>query len=66
MSRQKRPYRYVLKNWRTYNEALVQRGSLTMWMPADWLSEWEAPREKKRGAPFRYRDAPILMMLIPK
>ncbi len=62
MPRKKHSYRYVVKNYRTYNEALVQRGSPTMWMPADWLSRWEAPQERKRGAPFRYSDATILMI----
>jgi hypothetical protein len=31
---------YKVKNWKAYNQALVQRGSLTLWMNEDIVSLW--------------------------
>lgn len=39
--------RYKTSNWRTYNQALKQRGSLMVCLEADM--EWEAKPSDKRG-----------------
>ena len=56
--------RYRLRNWREYNTALVQRGSLTLWCDAAALAGWVAPgRTGQRGAPLRYSALAITCML---
>jgi hypothetical protein len=55
--------RYRLRNWREYNAALVQRGSLTFWVDETALAGWTV-----RGAPGgagslslpRFRGSPAL------
>jgi hypothetical protein len=57
----KRTYR--LRNWADYNKALVQRGSLTVWISEDVLSAWHnRARTGKRGKPVTYTDTAILCM----
>src|SRR5919112_5659502 len=54
---------YRLRNWREYNAALVQRGSLTVWVSEEALSAWHNDeRTGKPGAPRTYSDTAILCM----
>lgn len=49
--------------WREYNAALIERGSLTLWVSQDILAGWhEAGRTGKPGAPRTYRDTVITGM----
>jgi hypothetical protein len=32
--------RYTVSNWREYDEALQQRGSLTVWVTPEALEDW--------------------------
>jgi IS5 family transposase len=55
--------KYRLRNWREYNRALVQRGSLTMWITEDVVQTWHGTEaEPKRGHPRTYTDTAILTM----
>jgi IS5 family transposase len=55
--------KYRLRNWREYNRALVQRGSLTMWITEDVVQTWhETEAEPQRGHPRTYSDTAILTM----
>jgi IS5 family transposase len=57
----KRTYR--LRNWSQYNKALVQRGSLSVWISEDVLSKWyNTGRTGRRGKTAFYTDAAILCM----
>jgi len=57
----KRSYR--LRNWNQYNAALVQRGSLTVWISHDTLDAWQNhTRTGQRGRPHVYTDMAILCM----
>ncbi|MCA1605074.1 MAG: IS5 family transposase [Acidobacteria bacterium] len=59
--RSKRQYR--IRNWRDYNKALVERGSLTLWIGEEVLAAWrDGERTGKRGAPRAYTDTVILCM----
>jgi IS5 family transposase len=60
----KRPKtRYRLRNWREYNRALVQRGSLTLWFSTEELAVWQNGEcTGKRGRPQTYSDTAILVM----
>lgn len=57
----KRAYR--LRNWKHYNAALVQRGSLTFWVSQDVLEAWRNTQKTgKPGRPRTYSDTAVLCM----
>jgi hypothetical protein len=62
----KRPHRppkyktaYRVKNWHEYDQALRDRGDLTLWISQDALDAWTPPMTGKRGAQPVYSDAAI-------
>ena len=58
---------YKVKNWKAYNEALVQRGSITLWFEESQIASWYASTtgtQPKRGAPFTYSDVAIQCGLV--
>ena len=57
---------YRVKNWPEYDKALVQRGSITFWISADFEKSWLYLGEKQRGSQFDYSDQAILVMLTVK
>ena len=63
MKQKKTKRTYRLRNWSQYNKALVGRGSLSVWVSQDVLSQWHNPvRTGKRGKPLIYTDTAILCM----
>jgi hypothetical protein len=58
------PPSYKTKNWPAYNEALKQRGSLTIWFDPDMV--WVPPPAGKRGRQPQYSDAAIQTCLTLK
>ncbi len=58
------PPSYKAKNWPAYNEALKQRGSLTIWFDPDMV--WVPPPTGKRGRQPQYSDAAIQTCLTMK
>ena len=63
MKNQKTKRRYRLRNWKHYNAALVQRGSLTLWVNDDVITAWRDTQETgKRGKPRTYSDTAVLCM----
>jgi len=54
---------YRVKNWSSYNRALVARGSLTVWLDDDLWEQWYDQRPSQRGAQFVYSDGTIAWML---
>ena len=68
----KDPYRhkfsktkYKTTNSREYNQALKNRGSLTIWFSEDAISQWKAPvlLKRKRGGQQDYSDFAISICL---
>lgn len=57
---------YRVKNWSEYDQALVERGSITFWMSDDFEKSWMHTGEKQRGSQFDYSDQAILIMLTIK
>jgi hypothetical protein len=57
---------YRVKNWPEYDKALVQRGTITFWISADFEKSWMHIGEKQRGSQFDYSDQAILVMLTVK
>lgn len=51
---------YRVRNWSKYNEALVQRGSITLWFDEECIKEWRSKKTKTgRGRPEEYSDMAI-------
>ena len=57
--------RYKINNWAEYNKALIQRGSLTIWVQEGALQGWFAKgTPKKRGRRQIYSNDAMLMLLV--
>jgi IS5 family transposase len=54
---------YRIRNWKQYNDALVNRGSLTLWVDQAALESWRYQGPARRGAQFDYSDAAIQCLL---
>jgi hypothetical protein len=56
---------YRLRNWREYNAALIQRGSLARWVSEEALTAWrQVSLTGKLVAPRTHSDAAILCMAV--
>ncbi len=51
--------RYKTTNWKQYNQALINRGSLTFWIDEEAIAEWKQNKQGKRGRPRRFSDLAI-------
>jgi hypothetical protein len=54
---------YRIRNWKQYNDALVHRGSLTLWVEQEALQAWRYEGPSQRGAQFRFSDLAIECLL---
>jgi hypothetical protein len=54
---------YRIRNWKEYNESLVRRGSLTLWVDQEMLQAWRYRGPSQRGAQFRFSDLAIECLL---
>jgi hypothetical protein len=57
---------YRVKNWSAYDQALVERGSITFWISEDFAKTWLYAGEKQRGSQFDYSDPALQIMLTIK
>jgi len=55
--------KYKIRNWSEYNQALVNRGSMDIWISEDVLSSWLAEKEHHVGAPKKFSDLAIETIL---
>jgi Transposase DDE domain len=56
---------YRIRNWAEYNRALIQRGSISVWIEEDTINQWfSSSNQSKAGRPIIYSDEAILMMLL--
>ncbi len=65
-TRPRRKTIYHIRNWSAYDRALVQRGSLTVWISEEALTAWAYQGPHQRGAQFDYSDQAIEAMLTLK
>jgi len=56
--------RYKIRNWREYNESLVKRGSIILWISEEDIGVWKPDGPKKRGGQLQYSDGAIQCMLM--
>lgn len=61
--KKKHPKKYKVRNWSEYNESLVQRGSLEVWIEENILKDWRAQGNGKRGGQPIYSDLAIKLTL---
>ena len=65
MKPKKTKTKYRLRNWKEYNAALTQRGSLTFWVSDDVLAGWRNQEKNgQRGRDEEYTDHAILTMCL--
>ncbi|BCU07708.1 transposase [Allochromatium tepidum] len=58
---------YRITNWPAYDRALVARGDITFWFDQEAIEQhWTPEPTGKRGAPWRYSDWAIQMLLVLK
>ena len=51
--------KHKVSNWREYDQALQQRGSLTVWVTPEALEAWAPAKTGQRGRPTSYSDIVI-------
>jgi len=51
--------RYRVSNWHEYDQALQERGSLTVWFTPEAVAAWHLPPTGKRGRSRHYSDVAI-------
>ena len=51
--------KYRVANWPAYNQALVRRGDVTVWVSSEAIAAWTASRSGRRGGQRRYSDLAI-------
>ena len=51
--------KYRVTNWTEYDQALVKRGDITLWISPSAILAWTAKASGRRGAPRKYTDLAI-------
>ena len=51
--------KYRVANWPAYNQALVRRGDVTVWVSSEAIVAWTPGRSGRRGGQRRYSDLAI-------
>ncbi|MCP3917445.1 MAG: IS5 family transposase [bacterium] len=51
--------KYCVANWREYEQGLVQRGDITVWMSPDAIAAWRPRPDGRRGGQRKYSDLAI-------
>ena len=55
--------KYQVKNWSTYNNALVSRGSITLWLSEEVISSWYYQGARQPGGAVKYSEACMICLL---
>ncbi|BCL73837.1 hypothetical protein TUMSATVNIG1_58230 (plasmid) [Vibrio nigripulchritudo] len=58
--------RYKTTNWKHYNQALMNRGSLTFWIDEETISLWKQIKQGNRGRPRLFSDLATTTALMVK
>jgi len=66
MSKKGKKTTYKVRNWSAYNQGLIERGSLTIWITPEVLAAWKDKRPAQRGGQFEYSELAIEALLTLK
>ncbi len=57
--------KFKITNWSDYNKALINRGSVTLWLSSEIIKAWGPKKHKQKlqGGQFKYSDTAILAAL---
>lgn len=58
--------RYKTTNWKHYNQALINRGSLRFWIDEGAVQQWTQIKQGNRGRPRLFSDLAITTALMVK
>jgi len=59
--------KYKISNWKQYNQALINRGSITFWVDDTAIQTWHCKEHHgKRGRGFTFTDGAIETALMVK
>ncbi len=58
--------RYKTTNGKQYNQALINRGSLTFWIDDETVQHWKQVKQGTRGRPRLFSDLAITTALMVK
>ena len=48
--------KYRVRNWASYERALIGRGNITIWLSRAAIAAWKPEGTRTRGAPPKYSD----------
>ena len=51
--------KYHVRNWASYERALVERGDVTVWLSPDAIAAWKPEAGGRRGGQRKYSDLAI-------
>ena len=51
--------KYRVRNWASYERALIGRGNITIWLSPAAIAAWKPEGPRTRGAPPKYSDLAI-------
>ena len=51
--------KYRIRNWASYERALIGRGNITLWLSRAAIAAWKPEGPRTRGAPPKYSDLAI-------
>ena len=51
--------KYRVRNWASYERALIGRGNITIWLSRTAIAAWKPEGTRTRGAPPKYSDLAI-------
>src|SRR5512147_134690 len=63
MSKHTKKAVFRIRHWREYNQALVRRGSLTVWVDEEALDAWAYQGPAQWGGQYLYSDTAIQCLL---
>lgn len=50
---------YRVRNWKEYNQSLVNRGKISLWIDDRAIKDWTPKKKRQRGRPFQYSSLAI-------
>ena len=55
--------KHKIHNWRSYEQSLINRGDITLWLSEDVIQSWSSNLDQRLGRPKLYSDLAIETVL---